>query len=319
MKKALKITGKVLLWILAIIVGLVTISTVTHNILKSIEKNKYEIGQTINVDGKDMQAYVTGSGEKTIVLLSGLGTASPITDFMPLAERLSADYKVVIIEYYGYGFSDTTKVERSNENIVNEIRSALKKLEISGPYIFMPHSISGVYAMYYAINYPNEVEAIIGIDESIPNQTKINKDAYMSPNLTLFNTLGISRDIAYLSPSADDGMNKNNYYSAEQVKLKKMATTWNSVNISVINEMNMVDTNTKELYDVKYPNDLPVLSFLSKDSVDTDNEWLPLHEEIISNATIQKIETLNGGHYLHWTNADKIAEMTKEFISTHLK
>ena len=183
----------------------------------------------------------------------------------------------------------------------------------------MPHSISGVYAMDYAINYPNEVEAIIGIDESIPNQTKINKDAYMSPNLTLFNTLGILRDIAYISPGADDGMNKNNYYSAEQVKLKKMATVWNSVNISVINEMNMVDTNTKELYDVKYPNELPVLSFLSKDSVDTDNEWLPLHEEIISNSAIQKIETLNGEHYLHWTNADKIAEMTKEFISTHLK
>lgn len=319
MKKTLKIIGKVLLWILGIIVGLVIISAVTHNILKPIEKNKYKIGQTINVDGKNMQAYVTGSGEKTIVLLSGLGTASPITDFMPLAERLSADYKVVILEYFGYGFSDTTKEERSNENIVNEIRSALKELKIDGPYILMPHSISGVYAMDYAINYPNEVEAIIGIDESIPNQTKINKDAYMSPNMTLFNTLGILRDIAYISPGADDGMNKNNYYSAEQVKLKKMATVWNSVNISVINEMNMVDTNTKELYDVKYPNELPVLSFLSKDSVDTDNEWLPLHEEIISNSAIQKIETLNGEHYLHWTNADKIAEMTKEFISTHLK
>lgn len=319
MKKVLKIIGKVLLWILGIIVGLVIISAITHNILKSMEKTKYKIGQTINVEGKHMQAYVTGSGEKTIVLLSGLGTASPITDFMPLATRLSADYKVVILEYFGYGFSDTTKEERSNENIVNEIRLALKELKISGPYILLPHSISGVYAMYYAIHYPNEVEAIIGIDESIPNQTKINKNANMSPNLTLLNTFGIIRDITYLLPSADDGMNKNNYYSAEQVKFKKMATAWNSANISVINELNMVNTNTKELYDVKYPNDLPVLSFLSKDTVDTDNEWLPLHEEVISNDAIQKIQMLNGGHYLHWTNADKIAEMTKEFISTHLK
>lgn len=319
MKKALKITGKVLLWILGIIVGLVIISAVTHNILKSIEKNKYEIGQTINIEGQDMQAYVTGSGEKTIVLLSGLGTASPITDFMPLAERLSEDYKVVILEYFGYGFSDTTKKERSNENIVNEIREALKELEISGPYILMPHSISGVYSLYYAINYPNEVEAIIGIDESKPNQTKTNKYENMSPSLALLNTLGIIRDITFLLPNVDDGMNENNFYSAEQVKFKKIATAWNSVNTSVINEMNMVNTNTKELYDMKYPNDLPVLSFLAKDTVDTDNEWLSLHEEVISNSTIQKIETLSGGHYLHWTNADKIAEITKEFISTRLK
>ncbi len=70
---------------------------------------------------------------------------------------------------------------------------------------------------------------------------------------------------------------------------------------------------------MKYPNDLPVLAFLTKDAVDTEPEWLPLHEEVISNADIQKIEPLSGGHYLHWTNADKIAEMTKEFISTHLK
>lgn len=319
MKKTLRITGKILLWILGIIAGLVIISALSHNILNSMEKNKYKIGQTVHVDGKNMQAYVSGKGEKTIVLLSGLGTASPIADFMPLAESLSKDYKVVILETFGYGFSSTTKKERSNENIVNEIRTALKELEISGPYILMPHSISGIYSMYYAKKYPNEVEAIIGIDESVPNQTKTNKDEDMSSSLTLLNTLGILRDISYLSPSADDGMNQNNYYSEELVKLKSKATLWNTANVSIVNEMNTVNSNTKELYDVKYPNDLPVLAFLSKDTVDTEQEWLPLHEELISNDEIQKIETLSGGHYLHWTNPDKIAEMTKEFISTHLK
>ncbi|MBU3101044.1 MULTISPECIES: alpha/beta hydrolase [Clostridium] len=319
MRKALRITRKVLLWIIGIIVGLLIISAVTHKILNSIEKNKYKIGQTINVDGKNMQAYVTGSGKKTIVLLSGLGTASPITDFMPLAKRLSADYKVVILECFGYGFSDTTKEERSNANIVKEIRTALKELKINGPYILMPHSISGIYSMYYAINYPKEVEAIIGIDESTPNQTKINKDANMSPYLALINTSGIVRDVTYLLQSVDDGMNKNNYYSNEQVKVKNMATVWNGGNISVINESNMVNKNTKELYDVKYPNKLPVLSFLSKDSVDSDKEWLPLHEQVISNSDIQKIQVLSGKHYLHWTNADKIAKMSKEFISTYVK
>lgn len=43
MKKAFKITGKVLLWILGIIVGLVIISAVMHNILKSIEKTNIKL------------------------------------------------------------------------------------------------------------------------------------------------------------------------------------------------------------------------------------------------------------------------------------
>lgn len=98
-----------------------------------------------------------------------------------------------------------------------------------------------------------------------------------------------------------------------------MATAWNSVNIFVINEFNLVNTNTKELYDVKYPSNLPVLSFILKETEGNDPEWIPLHEEIISNTEIQKIETLSGTHYLHWTNADKISDMTKEFIDTYIK
>lgn len=64
MKKTLRITGKILVWILGIIAGLVIISALNHNISKSMEKNKYKIGQTVHADGKNMHAYVTGKGEK---------------------------------------------------------------------------------------------------------------------------------------------------------------------------------------------------------------------------------------------------------------
>lgn len=32
----------------------------------------------------------------------------------------------------------------------------------------MPHSISGIYSMYYANAYPDEVKAVIGIDFTLP-------------------------------------------------------------------------------------------------------------------------------------------------------
>ena len=41
------------------------------------------------------------------------------------------------------------------------MREALQKSNIKGPYILMPHSVSGVYSMYYANKYPDEVKAII--------------------------------------------------------------------------------------------------------------------------------------------------------------
>ena len=105
--------------------------------------------------------------ENTIVLLSGLSTEAPTLDFEPLINEMSKSNKCVV-ELFGYGWSDLTNKERTVENIVEEIRTALKKSNIEGPYILMPHSVSGIYSMYYANKYPDETKAIIGIHSTLP-------------------------------------------------------------------------------------------------------------------------------------------------------
>ena len=84
-----------------------------------------------------MSIYVTGRGENTIVLLPGLGTAAPILYFMPLAQALARENRVVVVEPLGYGWSDTTKEARTVENTVEELRSALKAEGLDGPYVLM--------------------------------------------------------------------------------------------------------------------------------------------------------------------------------------
>ena len=61
-------------------------------------------------------------------------------------------------------WSDITNDERTLQNEVEEIRSALTESNINGPYVLMPHSISGLHAIYYANTYPDEIEGIIGIN-----------------------------------------------------------------------------------------------------------------------------------------------------------
>ena len=115
-----------------------------------------------------MHVYTKGNGNHTIVLMSGLGTVTPTLDFEPLINEMAKNNKVVVVEPFGYGWSDITNKERTVENIVEEIRTALEKLNIQGPYILMPHSISGIYSMYYANTYPDEIKAVIGIDPTLP-------------------------------------------------------------------------------------------------------------------------------------------------------
>lgn len=121
-------------------------------------------GQLVDVDDGQMHVYSMGNGEKTIVLLPGMGVSLPSAEFAPLMRKLSEKYTVVCVEYFGVGFSSETTKPRTCENYVEETRAALGQAGCKGPYVLMPHSISSVYSEYYAAKYPQEVEAVISLD-----------------------------------------------------------------------------------------------------------------------------------------------------------
>ena len=194
------ITRNIVLFILAVVL----IWVVFHQIMRVYEQKKYPaLGQLVEVDGKNMNVYTKGDGENTIVLLSGLGTAAPVLDFEPLLNELAKDHKVVVVESFGYGWSDITEKERTVENIVEEIRTALKKANIEGPYILMPHSISGIYSMYYANKYPKEVKAIIGNDPTFPKVWEYfgEPTPKMPTYMSYMAPMGIARLGTYVLPN----------------------------------------------------------------------------------------------------------------------
>ena len=126
------------------------------------------IGQLVEVEGHSMSVYLGGEGEKTLVFLSGGGTCSPILDFKSLYTLLEDQYRVAVVERFGYGFSDVVDKKRGIESILADTRAALKAEGIEASYILCPHSMSGIEALYWAQQYPEEVFAIIGLDMAVP-------------------------------------------------------------------------------------------------------------------------------------------------------
>ena len=248
---------------------------------------------SIPIENKTMRAYVKGSGDHTIVLLSGWATEDPINDCNPLVEKLSDEYRVVVLEYFGYGSSSQTSTERSNKAIVEEIRTALAKLEIKPPYILMPHGMSGLYCLYYAQHFPEEVDGIIGIDMALPQKQLerwlTNKDFDEKARIT--------------APS-------------------------NELNETMVNQWNRFRENSEELQDVKYSSTLPVLAFLATEQIEAVNDmikkgemktsWEQMNRDMITNDAIQNIKILAGEHYLHHDQADQIAKLAKEFITQYI-
>ena len=168
-KKALRKLLKVVLIITAIIILFVIISLVHHKICSSKEKDLLTpLGELVEVNGHNMSIYTEGEGNKTLVFLSGGGTCSPILDFKSLYSLLSSEYKIVVVEKLGYGFSDVVEEKRDIDTILSETRMALDQAGIQGPYVLCPHSLSGLEALYWAQKYPDEVEAIVGLDMAVP-------------------------------------------------------------------------------------------------------------------------------------------------------
>ena len=291
-----------------IFLGIVLLVPTINFILTKYEKATYKApGELVEVDGKKMHVYSKGEGDHTILLMPGLGTAAPVLDFEPLVDELAKTNKIVVVEPFGYGWSDTTEEERSVENIVEELRTALKKSGNEGPYVLMPHSISGIYSMYYANTYPDEVEAVIGIDPTLPQMLDyFGETAPKMPDyLRYLAPSGIARLALAVTPEDFLPITDEETYSAENLKVTKAISVWNGYNNNVVAEANEIGANIIKTKELNFASDLPVLIVTPEE----DNETF-----YQSQLTQGKVVSLEGHHYLHWSQSKEMARKLNQFL-----
>ncbi|MGP1908757.1 alpha/beta fold hydrolase [Metabacillus sp. JX24] len=310
---------KIIRTLFLLIGAVILLSFILHQGITFYEQKKYQApGQLVKVDGRSMHVYTKGEGKHTILLLSGLGTAAPVLDFEPLVNELAKNHKVVVAEPFGYGWSDGTNKARTVENMVEEVRTALKKAGIQGPYVLMPHSVSGVYSMYYANAYPDEIEAIIGIDPTQPKAFDFfNEKAPSVPSFVrAASVLGAARWAAAFTPEDFLPIAEEETYSEENKSMTKRITAWKSYHKNVIDEANELSRSAEKTEDMTFPPHIPVMIFQAedKDQKAKDEKIKTFYLDQMSHAQEHKLVSLAGHHYLHWTKSAEISEYTAEFL-----
>ena len=160
---------KRLLFLLGAVLVLLLASFTYHRLALQREKVSLNpMGQMVSVNGHEMSVFVKGEGSQTLVFLSVAGTASPILDFKDLYYGLSKQYKIVVVERAGYGYSEDTSKSRDVSEVLSETRQALARAHVSGPYIILSHSMASLETLLWQEKYPSEVKAIIGLDWALP-------------------------------------------------------------------------------------------------------------------------------------------------------
>ncbi len=309
--RALRIAGIVTTGVLALTVS----SVLANTAITAAEKaHLAPYGQTVALAEGDINVYRNGGTGPTMVLLSGYGTPAPAIDFAPLLRELDA-FNVIVIEGFGYGYSELDVPNRTVQNITGEIHEVLTRLGVHEPVILAGHSIGGIYTRYYANAYPGEVSAIIGIDPT-PATASTLEVGSASRMEAVVGALGLYRWVTSVAPDLIQPPGTA-YTPAERERTAAMSK-WNYGNLSIADEWAQLAANSTKTAAHPFPANIPVLEFLSSESVASMPSWLEKHQRELDTVTTHELQIVTGAHYLHWTQAPLLGQAISSFVAAHV-
>lgn len=310
-KKGLRIAGIVLAALLLLLLG----CRVNHSIQLDKERALLTApGQLVDVNGHSMHVYTQGEGEKTLVFLSGAGTCSPTLDFRSLYSLLTDEYRIAVVEKAGYGFSDDSDASRDIATMLSETRQALMLAGVQAPYVLCPHSMSGLEALYWAQEYPDEVEAIVGLDMATPKSYTVLK---FDPMAFWFAKLALDAGIVRLLPAfaESDAIRYGTLTAEEQAQYRALFYHSTASN-AMLNEAEQVRQNAA-LVGENGKIAAPCLLFASNgEGTGIEQEtWRDL-QTAFAQENGGEVVALDCPHYVQDHKYAAIAERIKAFLKT---
>lgn len=147
---------------LIVALALGTLAVVTAIATRTIERNHSPAGRFIEVDGGRLHVVELGAaGAPPLVLLHG--ASGNLGDLrFALGDRLSAHYRVILVDRPGHGWSDRPdgRKDASPKRQATLVHQALSRMGVRRP-IMLGHSWSGALATAYSLAYPNEITGLV--------------------------------------------------------------------------------------------------------------------------------------------------------------
>jgi pimeloyl-ACP methyl ester carboxylesterase/membrane-bound acyltransferase YfiQ involved in biofilm formation len=293
----------------------------------NVENYKNEYITMTEIDGVNMAAYITGEGERTILLLGDATDPAPSLTLRPLADALGDKYRVIVPDLFGRGFSDSTKKSRSSENVADELFKLIEKQNGGKPVVLIAYETSGIIAETYIKKYPDNVEALVGIDMATPEIISEYSD---NPNMTKEEVYYAVKSSGKRAKSISKLLNLTGFVRMELVTYNEVfARGVMSDHFNIIAEKYISESGNNEgieeqaymfmdgraLKGYKLPPDLPSL-ILTYEYSNTDMNPKPydLYTQMISNSDIQEVSYLAGNIYYIFYQPETIDKMVDEFL-----
>ena len=310
----MKILKKWCLGLLSFIL-LFLVGTFFYHRISLQKENKFltPMGQTVLVNGHQMNVYVQGEGSETIVFLSGAGIASPILDFKNLTDSLSKNYKIVVVERAGYGYSDDSNQSRDVMEVLSETRQALSQANVTGPFIILSHSMASLESLAWQEKYPDEVKALVGLDWALPASYEDLKD-----NQALLTVVYWSSKIGLLRYFPESFYIKNLTLTETERQQYKLLAYKQLMSQAMLNESNLVKENAKKIGNSIHSK-IPALLLVSngEDTTFSQSEWQHYAERFASDQSNVQVIYMDAPHELYHYQSHEIVSQIEDFLKSN--
>ena len=282
----------------------------------SLEKEEASLkpmGKQVLVNGHQINVYVEGDGPETIVVLSGAGIASPILDFKEVSESLSKQYKLVIVERAGYGYSDDSNHSRDVMEVLSETRQALSQANITGPFIILSYSMASLESLAWQEKYPDEVKALIGLDWALPSSYEDLKQ-----NQALLTVAYWSSKIGLLRYFPESFYIKNQTLTENERKQYKLLAYKQLMSQAMLYESQTVKENAKKVPSSINPK-IPTLLLVSngEGTSFSQSEWQRYAERFASDQSNVQVVYMDAPHDLYHYQSHEIVSQIEDFLKSN--
>ena len=225
-------------------------------------------------------------------------------------DGLSKQYKIVVVERAGYGYSEDTSKSRDVSEVLSETRQALDKAHVSGPYIILSHSMASLETLLWQEKYPSEVKAIIGLDWALPESYAHLK---MHPQILRMARWGSQLGLLRYLPSRLYVPNAN--LSSSDRRLYQRIAYCQILSKAMLNESLSVKENAKKV-DAKINSQIPTLLLVSngEGTSFSQEEWRHYATRFAKDQKNIELTFYDAPHYLYHYQTTEVVAKIEDFI-----
>ena len=256
-------------------------------------------GHFVYLHGKKQYVLVEGSGQPTIVFLTGKGCSQ--TDFKKVYQKIKSTNQIFAYDRAGIGQSEAIRNDRRADTMAFELHELLIKENIKPPYVLVGHSLSGYIMRCFVNQYPKLVSGMVFVEPSHEYE--------------------FSNGIAIRTDS-DQVVFKNDFKSFLKMEGRFKADKQESKFSFDFDSLGF-STNQRIVKDLKIPDQIPITVLIAK-KVDVDNDYIDKEIEYkiqyfehwkVINPKVKVMTTLKSGYFIQKENPELVIHEIYELLN----